>query len=73
MKSTDTQEAYGCSIMTNTAHVAEQLTGPLWKFPLREFNSNISHWMLDLFKLIFKAIHDFLVYCDKFYGYVTSI
>jgi hypothetical protein len=39
---------------------------------LREFNGNISHWMFDLFKLIFEAINDFLVYCDKFYSYVST-
>jgi hypothetical protein len=66
LKSTNTQEAHGCTITMNTAHVAEQLTGQLRKFPLREFNDNISHWMLNLFKLIFKAINDFLFIATSF-------
>jgi hypothetical protein len=71
-KSTDEQGAYGCNIMTNTAHIVEQLTGPSCNFALKESDGNILHWMPDLFKLIFKAINDILVYCDKFYDHVTS-
>jgi hypothetical protein len=74
LRTSDATEIYwhARSIMMNTAHIAERLTGPSCNFALKEFNGNILHWMPDLFKLIFKAINNFLVYCDKFYDNVTS-